>query len=144
MTVKNNDTVKVHYKGTLADGSVFDSSLDREPLEFTLGKGMLIPGFEATVLGMSVQETKTCDIPAYEAYGQFNADLVQEVSKSQLPQDLIPNLNAGIQLVSSMPDGTEFPVVVTEVHDEHIVIDANHPLAGQDLTFEITLVSIGN
>jgi FKBP-type peptidyl-prolyl cis-trans isomerase 2 len=142
MTVQNNDTVKVHYTGTLADGSIFDSSIDREPLEFTLGKGMLIPGFEKTVLGMSINETRTCNIPTDEAYGSFNPELVQEVSKSQLPEDLLKSLEVGLQLVSSMPDGSEFPVVVAEIHDAHIVVDANHPLAGEDLNFEITLVSI--
>lgn len=138
--VKNNDTVKVHYTGTLTDGSIFDSSEDREPLEFTLGQGMLIPGFESAVLGMEINETRTCNIPCDEAYGDKNPEMVQEVPKSQLPADLKAEI--GMQLMSSMPDGSEFPVMVIDVSDDSITVDANHPLAGQDLTFEIKVVSI--
>jgi len=138
--VKNNDTVKVHYTGTLTDGTIFDSSEDREPLEFTLGQGMLIPGFESAVIGMAVNETRTCNIPCDEAYGEKNPEMVQQVPKSQLPEDLKAEI--GMQLMSSMPDGSEFPVMVIDVTDENITVDANHPLAGQDLTFEIKVVSI--
>ncbi len=142
--VKQNDKVKVHYKGTLTDGTIFDSSLDREPLEFTLGQGMLIPGFEDAVVGMQVNETKQCFIPCAEAYGDVNPEMIQEVEKSQLPEDLQSQVQAGMQLASKMPDGSEFPVMVSSVTDTHITVDANHPLAGKDLNFEITLVEINN
>lgn len=138
--VKNNDTVKVHYTGTLTDGTIFDTSKDREPLEFTLGQGMLIPGFEKAVLDMEINQTVNCIIPSDEAYGDHNPEMVQEVPKTQLPADM--EVSAGMQLMSRMPDGSEFPVMVTEVTESHITVDANHPLAGQTLQFEITLVEI--
>lgn len=140
--VKSNDTVKVHYKGTLTDGTVFDSSEGREPLEFTMGQGQLIPGFENAVMGMEINQTKSCFIPSAEAYGDVNPEMLQKVSKSQLPEDLQQKAAVGMQLSSRMPDGTEFPVMVTEVNEESITVDANHPLAGKDLNFEITLVEI--
>jgi FKBP-type peptidyl-prolyl cis-trans isomerase 2 len=142
MKVQATDTVQVHYKGTLTDGTLFDSSLDRDPLEFTLGQGALIPGFESAVMGMAIDETKNCFIPCAEAYGEVNEELIQQVEKSQLPDDLRDKVEPGMQLASRMPDGTEFPVMISEVHESHIMVDANHPLAGKDLNFEITLVSI--
>lgn len=138
--VKTDDTVKVHYKGTLADGEVFDSSENRDPLQFTLGAGQLIPGFENAVLGMAVSDVKTVNIPHLEAYGPVMDDLKQEIKKDLLPPDL--KAEVGMQLVSKQEDGAEVVVTVAEVQDETIVIDANHPLAGKDLTFEITLVEI--
>jgi len=138
--VKANDTVKVHYTGKLEDGQVFDSSLQREPLEFTLGQGQLIPGFENGVIDMKVNEKKTISIPKEEAYGEVNKELFQKVEKTQLPEEIKPEV--GMALAARNPDGTERPLRVTEVKDNHIVVDANHPLAGKDLTFELELLEI--
>lgn len=140
MKVKANDKVRVHYKGTLSDGVMFDSSEGRDPLEFTIGSGQIIPGFENGVLGMQVDESKTLNIPAAEAYGQPKEELILEVSKSQLPPEINPEV--GLQLMSQTPDGQQTPLLVTEVKEESIIVDANHPLAGKDLIFEVTLVSI--
>ncbi len=139
-TAKADDTVKVHYKGSLEDGQVFDTSENRDPLQFTMGAGQLIPGFENAVLGMSVDDIKTINIPFAEAYGPVQEELMQEISKTLLPEDL--KVEAGMQLVSKQEDGAEVVVIVSEVKDETVVIDANHPLAGKDLTFEIKLVEI--
>lgn len=139
--VKANDTVKVHYTGKLADGEVFDSSVDRgEPLEFTMGQGQLIPGFEEGLIDMKVSEKKTLNIPADKAYGDRRDELIQEVPKSQLPEDIKPE--KGMALMSKTPDGREMPLVVAEVKDDSIVVDANHPLAGKDLIFDIELVEV--
>ena len=138
---KKGDRVKVHYTGKLEDGSVFDSSREREPLEFELGGGMMIKGFDTAVTGMQVGESKTAEIPAGEAYGEHNAEMVIEVPKTQLPPDLKPEV--GQQLGMQQPDGQSVPVRVTEVKEESIEIDANHPLAGKDLVFELELVEIG-
>jgi peptidylprolyl isomerase len=135
--VKNGDTVKVHYTGTLEDGTVFDSSLEREPLEFTLGEGQLIPGFEKTVLGMSVGESRTVTIPAEEAYGPYREEMVLEVPRTQLPADMQPQV--GMQLQVGEEQGEGMLVQITQVTDAHITLDANHPLAGKDLTFNIQL-----
>ncbi len=141
MTAKANDKVKVHYKGALKDGQVFDSSEGKDPLEFTVGSGEVIPGFDNGVMGMEVNESKTISIPYNEAYGEVRQELIQEVPKSQLPEEIKPEI--GLKLVSRTPDGKQIPLVVTEVKDESIVVDANHPLAGEDLVFEVTLVEIG-
>lgn len=138
--VKKGDNVKVHYTGKLEDGSVFDSSVDREPLEFEVGAGMMIPGFDEAVNGMKVGDKKTANIPADEAYGQRNDEMMVEVPKAQLPPDLKPEV--GQQLAMQQPNGQSVPVVVTKVADETIEIDANHPLAGNDLIFDIELVEI--
>ncbi|MFI0427980.1 peptidylprolyl isomerase [Mariniflexile sp. HMF6888] len=138
--VKENDTVKVHYTGKLSNGQVFDSSLEREPLEITLGQGMLIPGFEKGMIDMKVNEKKTIHIPVAEAYGDIQKELFHEVKKDQLPQDMTPEVGMG--LASQNPDGSEIQFRVAEVHEEHIIIDANHPLAGQDLIFDLELVEI--
>ncbi|TPV32494.1 peptidylprolyl isomerase [Paucihalobacter ruber] len=139
--VKANDTVKVHYTGSItANGEIFDSSLEREPLEFTLGQGMLIPGFENGVLNMKVNEKKTINIPKEEAYGVVREELFQEVSKQELPPDLEPQVGMG--LVSRGPNGQEHQLRVAQVNDKSIVVDANHPLAGHDLTFELEVVEI--
>ncbi|TRO81289.1 FKBP-type peptidyl-prolyl cis-trans isomerase [Desulfuromonas acetexigens] len=135
--VKNGDTVKVHYTGTLADGTVFDSSLEREPLEFTLGEGQLIPGFEKTVLGMSAGESRTVIIPAEEAYGPYREEMVLEVPRTQLPPDMQPQV--GMQLQVGEEQGEGMLVQITQVTDTNITLDANHPLAGKDLTFNIQL-----
>ncbi len=138
--VKNGDTVKVHYTGQLEDGSVFDSSVQREPLEFTLGQGQLIPGFEKAVVGLKVGDSTTANIPSAEAYGDPNPQMIIEVEKSQLPADLEPEV--GVQLQLNQPDGQVIPVQITKVEGENVTIDANHPLAGKDLTFNIELVEI--
>lgn len=138
--VKENNTVKVHYTGKLSDGQVFDSSEGKEPLEFTLGKGQIIPGFEKALIDMKLNEKKTITIPEEEAYGSVNDDLRQEVNKSELPQDIAPEVGMG--LVSKSPDGQEMNLVVVEVKEESIIIDGNHPLAGKDLIFDLEVVEI--
>lgn len=137
---KSGDTVKIHYKGTLADGTEFDSSAGREPLEFALGSGQVIPGFDSAVDGMTVGDNKTVNIPPDEAYGQRHDQLIQEVPKSALPEEVKPE--PGMQLQSQSPDGQVMNLVVTEVADEMITVDGNHPLAGETLTFDIELVAI--
>lgn len=138
--VKENDTVKLNYTGKLADGQVFDTSVGKQPLEIKLGEGKLIPGFEKALHNMKVSEKKTFEIPSAEAYGAVREDLIQEVAKSQLPPEIKPEVGMG--LTSKTPDGRELPLVVKEVKDEAIVVDANHPLAGKDLTFEVELLEI--
>ena len=137
---KSGDKVKIHYTGTLADGMVFDSSTGRSPLEFTLGKGEVIPGFESAVIGMNPGDSKSTNIPADEAYGQRRDDLIMEVERKQIPEDLNPEVGQSLQLQRA--DGHELTVMVTEVGDTMITLDANHPLAGKDLTFAIELVEI--
>jgi len=138
---KNGDTVKVHYTGTLEDGTVFDSSKERDPLQFTLGKGQLIKGFEEAVIGMSVGETKLLRIPSDEAYGSHREDLLLKFNKSDFPPDIEPKGGLVINLVS--PDGRNLLATITEISGDSITLDANHPLAGKDLTFNIDLVEIG-
>jgi FKBP-type peptidyl-prolyl cis-trans isomerase SlpA len=130
----------VHYTGKLGNGEVFDTSEGREPLEFQMGQGQLIPGFENGVLDMKLNEKKTVVIPCAQAYGESRAELIQEVPNDQLPQDMKPEVGMG--LISTMPDGSEIQLVVSEVKESSIVVDGNHPLAGQDLTFEIEVVGI--
>lgn len=139
-TIKEGDTVKVHYTGTIADGTVFDSSREREPLEFKLGEGKLIPGFEKAVVGMNVGDTSKVTIPSDEAYGEKREDMVIDVDRGQIPPDIKPEI--GQQLQIQQKDGGAIPVVITEVTDETVQLDANHPLAGQDLTFEIEVVEV--
>lgn len=138
--VKKNDTVRVHYTGKLADGQVFDSSEGKEPIEFTLGQGQLIPGFEKGLVDMKVSEKKTINIPKEEAYGEPRPELIQEVPKTQLPPEITPEVGMG--LVSRNPEGQEMNLVITDVKDDAIVVDANHPLAGKDLTFDLEVVEI--
>lgn len=138
--VKENDTVKVHYTGKLTDGQVFDTSEGKDPIEFTLGKGQLIPGFEKGLIDMKVKEKKSITIPKEEAYGEPREDLVQEVEKNQLPEEIKPEVGMG--LVSRTPDGREMNLVVAEVKEETIVVDGNHPLAGKDLVFDLEVVEI--
>ena len=137
---KSGDTVKIHYTGTLDDGTKFDSSAGREPLEFAIGSGQVIPGFDNAVDGMTVGDNITVTIPAGEAYGERHDQLVQEVPKSALPEDMEPEV--GMQLQSQGPDGQVMNLLVTAVEVESITIDGNHPLAGQSLTFAIELVEI--
>lgn len=137
---KSGDTVRIHYTGTLDDGTQFDSSAGRDPLEFALGGGQVIPGFDSAVDGMAVGDNKTVTIPADEAYGERHEQLVQQVPKSALPEEMEPSV--GMQLQSQSPDGQVMNLVVTEVEDETITVDANHPLSGQALTFALELVEI--
>jgi len=138
---KSGDTVKVHYKGTLNDGSVFDSSQDRDPLEFQLGAGQILPGFEKAVEGLTPGEKASTSIPAAEAYGERNDQAIIKVDRKDLPEGLDPQV--GQQLQMRNPEGQAMPVRVAEVSETEVTIDANHPLAGQDLNFEIELVAVG-
>ena len=138
--VKENSTLKVNYTGKLSDGQIFDTSEGKEPIEFTLGEGRLIPGFEKGLIDMKLNEKKTITIVKEEAYGEVNQDLIQEVKKTELPQDMAPEVGMG--LVSKSPDGREMNLMVVEVKEESIVIDGNHPLAGKDLIFDLEVVEI--
>ena len=138
--VKENNTVKVHYTGKLSDGQIFDSSKGKEPLEFTLGKGQIIPGFEKGVIDMKLNEKKTITIAQEEAYGGIKDELKQEVKKSVLPEEITPEVGMG--LVSKSPDGQEMNFLVVDVKEETILIDGNHPLAGKDLIFDLEVVEI--
>lgn len=133
-------TVKVHYTGTLQNGEVFDSSKEKEPLEFTLGEGQLIPGFEKAVIGMNVGDSTTINIPSTEAYGDTREDLIIAVPKDQLPKEIEPKV--GMQLQVNQENGQPVPVRIAEITDTELKLDANHPLAGEDLTFEIELVNV--
>jgi len=138
--VKSGDTVRIHYTGTLTDGQTFDSSEGRDPLEFTVGSGQIIPGLEAAIPGMEVGEKKTVEIAADDAYGQPDPNAQQAVPRAEIPDD-IP-LDLGTQLQVQTPQGQVMPVTVVEVTEEQVTLDANHPLAGKDLTFNIELVEI--
>ena len=137
---KNGDIVEVHYTGTLENGTVFDTSEGRDPLKFTLGAGQMIPGFEQAVLGMKIGESKNFTIPADEAYGPYDDDLLIVINREDLSPDLDPEV--GQQLQMPRPGGGISIVTVTNVTDTTITIDSNHFLAGKDLTFEIELMSI--
>jgi FKBP-type peptidyl-prolyl cis-trans isomerase SlpA len=137
MTVNENSTVKVHYTGRLNDDTVFDSSSDREPLSAELGKGMLIPGFEQGLHGMKVGDKKTITIPAEQAYGPIRPEMTQEIERTFVPE----GVQVGQQLVSEGPKG-QMVVTVAEVKEETVVLDANHPLAGKDLIFDLEVVEI--
>jgi FKBP-type peptidyl-prolyl cis-trans isomerase 2 len=138
--VKSGDTVKVHYHGRLTDGTTFDSSAGREPLQFEVGSGMVIAGFDNGVLGMSVGQKKTIEIPVEQGYGPKDPGMVVEFPKSNFPDDLKPE--TGMQLNMTNGQGQVIPVVITEILEESVVLDANHPLAGKDLIFDIELVEI--
>jgi FKBP-type peptidyl-prolyl cis-trans isomerase 2 len=140
MEAKKGDAVKVHYTGKLEDGTVFDSSVSREPLGFTLGDGNMIKGFDAAVYGMVIGDKKTVNIPAAEAYGERRDDMMIEVPISQVPPNIQPEI--GQQLMLQGQGGQPMPVTVVELTDEKIVLDANHDLAGKDLIFDIELVKI--
>jgi len=139
-TAKEGDTVKVHYTGTLDDGTVFDSSIGREPLQFTLGEGQMIPGFEQGVLGMKLGESKTFTIPVDQAYGPYHEELVWEISRDQLQPGMEPEL--GQRLQASQTNGEPIFVTIIEVSETNVTVDANHQLAGEDLTFAIQLIEI--
>jgi peptidylprolyl isomerase len=138
--VKQGDTVKVHYTGRFEDGVIFDSSVDAEPLEFTLGSHEVIPGFEEAAEGMNVGESKTVSIEPAQAYGSYNENLVVDMPKEYFPEDIEPEI--GMRLIIVDNSGEELPVVVSEVQDDSVRLDANHPLAGKTLVFDIELVDI--
>ena len=137
---KTGDTVTVHYTGRLDDGTVFDTSIGRDPLTFKIGNGQLIPDFEEAVVGMSPEESKTITIPADKAYGPHHAEMILEVDKKQFPEDLEPHLEQRLQV--SQPDGQAFVAKVTDISETTVTLDANHPLAGKDLTFDIQLTEV--
>jgi FKBP-type peptidyl-prolyl cis-trans isomerase 2 len=137
---QNGDKVKVHYHGKLRSGDTFDSSQGREPLEFTLGSGQVIKGFDDGVTGMKVGDKKTVEIPVADAYGEKNEEMLIEFPKNQFPPELNPE--PGMQLMMNNGQGQQFPVNIVEVKEESVVLDANHPLAGQDLIFDLELVEI--
>jgi peptidylprolyl isomerase len=146
---KTGDKVTVHYTGRLEGGEVFDSSECREddcgcesgPMEFVIGEGQVIPGFELAIIGMSPGDEKTVTIPASEAYGERMDEMVAAVDRSEIPPDL--ELAVGLSLEVTQENGNAFPVLITEVNETSVTLDANHPLAGKDLTFELRLVQIG-
>ncbi|KUK61091.1 peptidylprolyl isomerase [Methanoculleus sp.] len=137
---KEGDTVKVHYTGKLEDGTVFDTSDEEAPIEFTIGRGQIIPGFEKAVIGMEPGEKKTAVIPPEEAYGPRSEDMTLTVDRGQFPEEINPE--PGQQLQVQQPDGRAAVVVVSDVSESTVTLDANHPLAGQPLIFEIQLVDV--
>lgn len=138
--VQKGNKVNVHYHGRLTDGTTFDSSEGREPLQFKVGEGSVIKGFDDALLDMEVGEKKTVNIPVDKAYGHAAPENFIEFPKSEFPQDMAPEVGMALNLSDNK--GNEFPVVVSEVKEDSVVLDANHPLAGKDLVFEIELVSI--
>jgi peptidylprolyl isomerase len=133
-------TVSIHYTGTLSDGTTFDSSEGRDPLTFKMGEGEIIPGLESALSGMEVGDKKQVTIASEEAYGPHRPEAIQQVPRESVP-DHIP-LDLGTQLQVQTPDGRALPVTVTEVTEEQVTLDANHPLAGKDLIFDVELVSV--
>ena len=139
---KAGDKVRVHYEGQLSDGTIFDSSLEREPIEFILGQDTVIPGFEQAVIGMEAGESKDVSIPPEEGFGEYSEDLVVNIEKSILPPDINPEL--GMQLEVSSEEEEESPRVFTiaEIAEDLITLDGNHPLAGKEIAFKIELIEI--
>jgi len=137
---KKGDTVTVHYTGTLDDGTVFDTSAEREPLKFTVGGGQVIAGFDIAVIDMVPGDKKVSVIPASEAYGEHSKDLVTDVDRDRFPADM--ELELGQQLQVGLADGEQAVVMIVDLSDTSVTLDANHPLAGQQLTFDIELVEI--
>ncbi len=138
--IKQGDTVRIHYTGTLLDGKVFDSSDGRDPLEFVVGSGQIIPGLDSAMPGLSVGEKKRVEIACADAYGPINPAMRQSIPREGIPDD-IP-LEPGSQLQMQAPDGQVLPVTVVEADEATVTLDANHPLAGQDLIFDIEVVTI--
>ncbi len=138
--VASGDTVKVHYTGKLDDDTVFDSSVNREPIEFTLGQRQLIPGFEQAVIGMEPGDQKSVNIPMEEAYGPHRDDMILEVKNEEFPEHITPEV--GLQLQLSQPNGQTIDVIITDMENDMVTLDANHPLAGKNLVFDIELVEI--
>lgn len=137
---KPGDTVRIHYTGTLTDGTQFDSSVGNEPLEFTLGEGQVIPGLEAGIAGMNVGEKQTVDVESEQAYGSHDPQKVQKVDRQMVPEDI--DLQLGMQLGARTQSGQQVSFTVIDIQDSEITIDANHPLAGRDLKFDVELVEI--
>jgi peptidylprolyl isomerase len=140
LQAKQGDTVKVHYTGRLSDGMVFDTSLDREPLQFTMGQDQIIPGFEQAVVGMSPGESKTVEIPADQAYGPYDEEMILVVDRNQIPEHVKPEVDDELKI--RRPDGETFVVTVTAISESSMTLDANHSLAGKDLIFDIQLIEI--
>ena len=138
--VKSGDKVKVHYHGKLTTGETFDSSAGREPLEFEVGSGMVIKGFDDGVTGMAVGDKKTINIPFDEAYGPRNPEMVIDMPKERFPEDM--EVEVGMPLVMSDGQGQQFQVTIVEIKETSVILDANHPLAGKDLVFDLELVEI--
>ncbi len=140
LQANHGDIVTVHYTGRFINGQVFDSSVSREPLSFTIGTGQMIPGFEQAVMGMNLKEAKLVTLTPDEAYGPVNPDFIVEFANTDFPDHVSPNL--GDQLMLTLQDGSKFPVVVTNVAEKGVTLDGNHPMAGQTLVFEIELLEI--
>ncbi|HHE32238.1 MAG TPA: peptidylprolyl isomerase [Chlorobaculum parvum] len=138
--VKQGDKVKVHYTGTYDDGTVFDSSVERDPLEVTVGSGMVIPGFDRALVDMELGEKKKVNIPAADAYGPRAEELVAEIPRERIPENI--QLEVGQQLQLSLADGGEAIVMIVDLGEKTVTLDANHPMAGMDLNFELELVDI--
>jgi peptidylprolyl isomerase len=138
--VKTGDSVRIHYKGSLEDGTVFDESHGSDPFEFTVGGGMVIPGFDKGVIGMNEGEVKTVAIQPEDGYGDYEAANVLMVERSQVPDEITPEIGMGLQLHSN--DGRTLDVVISNIAGDKIQLDGNHPLAGKVLTFEITLLAV--
>jgi peptidylprolyl isomerase len=137
---KMNDTVTVHYTGSFTDGVVFDSSADREPFEFTIGQGMVIPGFENGIIGMQEGDSKKINIPAEDAYGPHREDLLTTIERSHIPASI--DLQIGMVLQMRSPDGGTANVSIREINQEDVVLDLNHPMAGKELIFEVNLIKV--
>ena len=138
--VKNGDKIKVHYHGRFTNGETFDKSEGREPLEFEVGSGMVIKGFDEGVTGMGVGDKKTINIPFDEAYGPKNPEMIIDMPKDRFPKDM--EIEVGMPLAMSDGQGNQHQVVVTQIKEDAVTLDANHPLAGQDLVFDLELVEI--
>lgn len=139
-SAKKGDNVKVHYVGKLEDGTIFDSTNERQPLGLKIGDGNIIPGFEKRIIGMKIGETKSITVSPEEAFGQKRSDLKIPFKKSSIPDDITPAIGQRLQF--KQPNGTKINVVVTEITGEDVILDANHPLAGKTLNFEVELVEI--
>ena len=137
---KANDRVKVHYTGSLKDGTVFDSSVKRDPFEFTIGQSMVIPGFEDGVIGMNEGDTKMIAIPPDQAYGEYRGDLVGVIDRTRIPSNVNPEIGVVLQVRS--PEGEMINVTVTDVTEAGVTLDMNHPLAGKELLFEVKLIEV--
>ncbi len=139
---KNGDKIKVHYTGKFEDGTVFDTSEERGPLEFTIGKGEVIPGFEKSIVGMEVDEKKTITIPPEEAYGPRREELIWERKKSEFPEGITPAVGKQVGVRLNQPDAPLINAIITDVSEDTVTLDANHPLAGKTLVFDIELIGI--
>ena len=137
---KDGDTVKVHYTGKLENGTVFDTSKDSQPLEFAVGSGKIIPGFEKAIIGMGVGDAKSITVPPEEAYGPSRKELIVDIKKTDLPEDITPAI--GKQLQVQQKDGNPIEITITDMDEDTVTLDANHPLAGNTLLFEVELVEI--